>query len=209
MISFEARLGAEAEGRRELGVEVSVQPATIGSIWGSLPSDGGGGLRSAKWDEGASVLLLHAYGDLRLEGKYTHRTVTPTRAFTNMRPMVDCCSHRASPAQNPGCFDIIHNICCDDEGWSMSPIARTIEFRSSTVTDAINHNGTICIAPADSAWSRAKMALSTSVSLVRSWRLIVTFPMSVRASAFSPMTGRCRYSDIPAYGGGPSRMAPA
>ena len=68
MISFETRLGAEAEGRRALGVKVSVQPATIGSIWGSLPTDEGGGLRPAKWDEGRFVPLLHAYGDLGSRG---------------------------------------------------------------------------------------------------------------------------------------------
>jgi hypothetical protein len=108
---------------------------------------------------------------------------------------------------NPGCFNIIHNICCDDEGWVY-------------VADRENHRIQIFDGDGryESQWNNLHrpcglfMEPRQNVAFYKLGRFMAInreFPMSVRASAFSPTTGRCRYPDIPAYGGGPSRMAPA
>jgi hypothetical protein len=52
------------------------------------------------------------------------------------------------PGTGEGEFNIVHNICTDADGWSMSPTARTIASRCSTATASSKRSGRICTARA-------------------------------------------------------------
>jgi hypothetical protein len=55
---------------------------------------------------------LSPSGDIFVSG-----WIRQTRGFTSTLPTASCCCHGASREQIPARFNLVHNICCDLDGW--------------------------------------------------------------------------------------------
>jgi hypothetical protein len=92
------------------------------------------------------------------------------------------------PGTGDGEFNIVHNICCDADGWCMSRTAKTTASKCSTATASSRNSGRTCTIRAASACPTGTNRSFTSARLARPPRSAVISPTSDRGSALSIIT---------------------